>query len=199
MAEIANNDILPTVYSEKKSHKKTSRKRYLPLWIEIWLVVSSTLCFLDVIFTMLRPHTTEGFLAVVFYGWNLYASVDVRYADTKDIVTCGTGRVMLIEIVLNLVALYMSRHHSRHTLLTAFTTTAFVFWKTLWFLTLYIMPPPGNKAYFTEDSTYLQLLFIFWIPNGIWVAVPFIVMLSLWNKLAIPFDTPQHYEAIHRT
>ncbi|PIO76292.1 hypothetical protein TELCIR_01629 [Teladorsagia circumcincta] len=75
---------------------------------------------------------------------NLYASVDVRYADEKDIVTCGTGRVMLIEIVMNLMAVVMSRRLSRHTLLTAFTTSAFVFWKTLWFLALYIMPPPES-------------------------------------------------------
>ncbi|KHJ83837.1 hypothetical protein OESDEN_16459 [Oesophagostomum dentatum] len=79
----------------------------LPLWVEVWLAVSAAICFLDVLFTMLRPHTTEGILAGIYFGWNLYASVDVRYADTKDIVTCATGRVMLIEIVMNLVAVYL--------------------------------------------------------------------------------------------
>ncbi|VDM71039.1 unnamed protein product [Strongylus vulgaris] len=99
---------------------------------------------------MLRPHTTEGVLADVYYpckfvkilksksgDWkkrvacllpemtvttspvlcascivlfkgNLYASVDVRYSDTKDIVTCATGRIMLVEIAMNLIAVYLS-------------------------------------------------------------------------------------------
>ncbi|VDP60136.1 unnamed protein product, partial [Heligmosomoides polygyrus] len=153
-----------------------STSRVLPLWIEIWLGISAVICFLDVMFTMLRPHTTE----VCNAPGNLYASVDVRYADERDIVTCATGRVMLIEIVMNLIAIYMSRKRSRHALLTAFTTTAFVFWKTLWFLTLYILPPPGNRSYFTENSSYLDILLIFLIPNGIWVVVPFLVMFALW-------------------
>ncbi|KAK5969883.1 hypothetical protein GCK32_018429, partial [Trichostrongylus colubriformis] len=121
---------------------------------------------------------------------NLYASVDVRYADEKDIVTCSTGRVMLIEIVMNVVAVVMSRRRSRHALLTAFTSSAFVFWKTLWFLSLYVLPPLGNRSYFNESSSYLDIFLIFWIPNGFWVVMPFIVMKSLWNKLAIPVD---HY------
>ncbi|KIH57806.1 hypothetical protein ANCDUO_12000 [Ancylostoma duodenale] len=149
------------------------RTRVLPLWIEVWLAMSAIICFLDVMFTMLRPHTTEGVLAGIYYGWNLYASVDVRYADTKDIVTCATGRVMLVEIAMNLIAVYLSRRRSRHALITAFTTTAFVFWKTVWFLTLYVMPPPG-----------------------FWVLVPFIVMISLWDKLAVPVDAVEQYKAI---
>uniref|UniRef100_A0A0K0DQZ0 PhoLip_ATPase_C domain-containing protein n=1 Tax=Angiostrongylus cantonensis TaxID=6313 RepID=A0A0K0DQZ0_ANGCA len=127
---------------------------------------------------------------------NVYASVDARYADANDLVTCATGRIMLIEIALNLITL--SRRQSRHTLLTAFTTSAFVFWKTLWFLTLYIMPPPGNMSYFAEETTYLHLLLIFWIPNGLWVAVPFTVMVALWNKLALPVNRTQDYETIDR-
>ncbi|KHJ81900.1 hypothetical protein OESDEN_18411 [Oesophagostomum dentatum] len=50
------------------------------------------------------------------------------------------------------------------------------------------MPPPGNKPYFTADSSHLDIFLIFWIPNGFWVLVPFIVMISLWNKLALPVE-----------
>ncbi|KAK6050063.1 hypothetical protein COOONC_12432, partial [Cooperia oncophora] len=165
-----DGEVLRCLHSDREGKNITvqeakSSKRILPLWIEVWLVMSAIICFVDVLFTMLRPHTTEGILSGVFLGWNLYASVDVRYADETDIVTCGTGRVMLVEIIMNLVAVVMSRRRSRHTLLTAFTTSAFVFWKTLWFLTLYVMPPPGNRSYFTESSSYLDILLIFWIPN----------------------------------
>uniref|UniRef100_A0A7I4Y7N1 Transmembrane protein n=1 Tax=Haemonchus contortus TaxID=6289 RepID=A0A7I4Y7N1_HAECO len=171
--------------------------RILPLWIEVWLVMSAVICFLDVMFTMLRPHTTEGFLSSLYLPWNLYASVDVRYADEKDVVTCGTGRVMLIEIVMNLIAVVMSRRLSRHALLTAFTTSAFVFWKTFWFLTLYVLPPAGSRSYFNDNSTYLDILLIFWIPNGFWVVMPFLVMKSLWNKLALPVNQQYHYSTVN--
>ncbi|VDM57015.1 unnamed protein product [Angiostrongylus costaricensis] len=181
--------------TKKRSGPKT---RILPLWIEIWLGSSSIICFLDVMFTMLRPYSTNGILATFFYIWNVYASVDARYADANDLVTCATGRIMLIEIALNLITLTMSRRQSRHALLTAFTTSAFVFWKTLWFLTLYIMPPPGNMSYFADETTYLRLVLIFWIPNGFWVAVPFTVMVALWNKLALPVDRIQDYETIDK-
>ncbi|CAJ0605485.1 unnamed protein product [Cylicocyclus nassatus] len=174
--------------------KRAPHTGCLPYWVEVWLVVSAFICLIDVLFTMLRPYTTEGILSGVYFAWNLYASVDVRYADPKDIVTCATGRIMLIEIAMNLVAVYLSRRRSRHALVTAFTTTAFVFWKTLWYFTLYIAPPPGNEPYFTEDSTYLDIFLIFWIPNGFWVLVPFVVMISLWNKLAVPVE--KNYEAV---
>lgn len=40
----------------------------------------------------------------------LYSSVDVRYSDTKDIVTMSTGRVMVIEIVLNFIAVFLVKY-----------------------------------------------------------------------------------------
>ncbi|WKX94498.1 hypothetical protein Q1695_011629 [Nippostrongylus brasiliensis] len=184
---------------EKNERMTSPPYRILPFWVEVWLGVSAVICFMDVMFTMLRPYTTQGFLSPFYAGWNLYASVDVRYADENDIVTCATGRVMLVEIALNLLALYLSGRRSRHALLIAFTTTAFVFWKTAWYLMLYIMPPPGNRSYFTADSTHWHILLIFWIPNGFWVVIPFIVMVTLWNKLALPVDDLPQYNTVCST
>ncbi|VDM44946.1 unnamed protein product [Toxocara canis] len=120
------------------------KRRVFPLWIEIWLSVSTILCTLDVVYTMLRPITLRGGqLGTLYELWNVYSDVDLRYADKNDVVTMATGRVMIIEIIMNIAALIMARRDSRHAVLTAFTSSAFVFWKTLLYMVMYIKPPPG--------------------------------------------------------
>lgn len=74
---------------------------------------------------------------------------------------------------------------SRHTVLTAFTTTAFVFWKTAIFLMLYVKVPEGNPSYFTEGTPMWKIVLVFWVPNGFWFVVPLVVMAWLWNDLAV--------------
>lgn len=96
-------------------------KSNIPFWIEVWLGASAVICTLDVLYTMLRPITTRGGELACFYSLcragiffirakrlgNIYADVDLRYADPNDVVTMATGRVMIIEIVMNLVALVL--------------------------------------------------------------------------------------------
>ncbi|VDD97363.1 unnamed protein product [Enterobius vermicularis] len=119
-------------------------KRILPFWVEAWLTTSAILCTLDVVYTMLRPATLRnGRLGGVYVLWNIYSDIDLRYANEKDLVTMATGRIMIVEIVMDVIALLLAVRGSRHTLLVAFTTSAFAFWKTLLYMTLYIMPPEG--------------------------------------------------------
>uniref|UniRef100_A0A8R1DFW0 Emopamil-binding protein n=1 Tax=Caenorhabditis japonica TaxID=281687 RepID=A0A8R1DFW0_CAEJA len=167
-----------------------------PSWVTIWLIVSAVICLIDVVYTMGRPFTNapDGFVAnTVFAGWKLYSSVDIRYADTKDVVTCATGRVMLVEIALNFVAVYLASKRSRHAILLAFTTTAFVFWKTIWYLILYVNPPAGSQPFFTDNYGPIGIFLIFWIPNGIWAVVPAMVLVELWNKLALPVEIQEQH------
>ncbi|CAD5211254.1 unnamed protein product [Bursaphelenchus okinawaensis] len=138
---------------------------------------------------MLRPMSTRGgSLEYVYYLWNIYADVDIRYADAKDIVTMATGRLMLLEIGMDFVAFIMNKVGSRHTLLTAFTSSAFVFWKTAVFLMLYVAVPEGNPSYFVEGTPGWKIFLCFWFMNGIWMVLPFIVMCALWNKIALPIE-----------
>ncbi|KAI6188320.1 hypothetical protein M3Y98_00342100 [Aphelenchoides besseyi] len=167
-------------------------ERILPLWVEVWLVVSSFICAIDVSFTMLRPLTTRGgVLEHVYYLWNIYADVDIRYATANDITTMATGRLMIVEIVMDILAL--ARKRSRHARLTAFTSTAFVFWKTCVFLMLYVNVPDGNPSYFTPGTPLWKIFLIFWVPNGVWLVMPLVAMIGMWNMLAVPVvDTENH-------
>uniref|UniRef100_A0A1I7ZSB3 EBP-domain-containing protein n=1 Tax=Steinernema glaseri TaxID=37863 RepID=A0A1I7ZSB3_9BILA len=159
--------------------------KILPLWIEAWLVISTILCALDVIYTMLRPLTVRGgALENVYYFWNIYSDVDLRYADPKDLVTMATGRIMIIELVMNIVALVMARKQSRHTVLTTFTSSAFVFWKTLLYMVLYIRQPEGTPSYIAEDASFMKVFWVFWVADGFWLIVPLGIMVYLWDQLA---------------
>lgn len=97
----------------------------LPRWIRWWLIVSAIICSIDVSFTMLRPMTLrDGPLYSLYYlcsivtfvyfisclwciSGNIYADIDVRYGSTNDLVTHVTGPLMILEIVLNVIALIM--------------------------------------------------------------------------------------------
>ena len=43
----------------------------------------------------------------VEFAGNIYADVDYRYARTNDLVTMANGRVMLVELVLNVIAIWI--------------------------------------------------------------------------------------------
>ncbi|KAI6184014.1 hypothetical protein M3Y97_00550700 [Aphelenchoides bicaudatus] len=150
--------------------------KIIPVWIEIWLIASTVICTLDVTYTMLRPHTLR----------NIYSDVDIRYGTTSDLTSMATGRLMIIELVMNILAIFMDRARSRHTLLTVFSTTLMVFWKTAVYLCLYVFPAEGNPDYIAPGASCLKVFLIFWVPNLFWMFVPFTVLVSLWNRLALP-------------
>ncbi|GMT13923.1 hypothetical protein PFISCL1PPCAC_5220 [Pristionchus fissidentatus] len=158
----------------------------LPKWVVIWLVVSTVLCVMDVFYTMMRPMTNRGggVLATLYEPWNIYADVDYRYADKADLVTMATGRVMTIEIVMNIAAIFMNNRQSRHTVLTVFTSSAFVFWKTVWYMVLYIRQPEGTPEFINPEASLLRQIIVFWIADGVWVIAPLLVMIALWDRLA---------------
>uniref|UniRef100_A0A8R1XRP5 EXPERA domain-containing protein n=1 Tax=Onchocerca volvulus TaxID=6282 RepID=A0A8R1XRP5_ONCVO len=159
----------------------------MPRWIQNWLKITTVICILDVGYTMLRPYTLRGnTLGKIYELWNIYGDVDLRYATTSDIVTMATGRLMIIEIILNIIALYLCRDYPRHAKLTTFLTSAFVFWKTLLYITMFIFPPKGSVNYMAESANIWKRIFIFWIPNSIWFFVPLAVMANLWNNLVDP-------------
>ncbi|KAI1727515.1 emopamil binding protein [Ditylenchus destructor] len=158
------------------------RGMYLPFWIKVWLGMSAAICTVDVAYTILRPASLRGgSLESLFSLWHIYADVDLRYAAPNDLLTHTTGRLMSIEIVMNVVALALDAQRSKHAVLTAFTSTAFVLWKTVIYLFMYIDIPEGNESPFAPDISWWRLFLVFWTMNGIWVVVPIAVMIRLWQ------------------
>ncbi|CAB3405417.1 unnamed protein product [Caenorhabditis bovis] len=165
------------------------RQPILPAWITLWLIFSSVICSLDVAFTINRPYTNEApyLMTTSFYTpWNFYSQVDAHYRTTNDSLTAATGRVMLIEIMLNFVAIALGFARSRHAIPLAFLTTVMVFWKTVIFLAMFVFEPPTDEPAINSNIGVFDKFFIFWVPNCVWIIMPIIVIFSLWNKLAVP-------------
>ncbi|CAI2345220.1 unnamed protein product [Caenorhabditis sp. 36 PRJEB53466] len=184
------------------SGSKKIEDSVLPGWVTLWLLISGLVCTYDVAYTMNRPFTNDpasakaGFL---FGGWALYSSVDRHYLTTNDILTCSTGRVMLLECMLNFIAIGLAIARSRHGLLLAFTSNVMVLWKTILFFSIFLGQPEGHLPPMNPNKFIWSKFMIFWIPNGVWVIMPTLVLFAIWNKLALPPKISEKYwEASNR-
>ncbi|CAI5441362.1 unnamed protein product [Caenorhabditis angaria] len=177
------------------------RPSVLPSWISWWLIFSGVVCTIDVLYTMNRPYTndrSQPFHSFVFAGWHLYSNVDRQYRETNNLVTTTTGRVMLLECFLNFLAVGMANARSRHAILLAFTTNLMVWWKTVMYFTFFLNPPAGTEELFNQNYSYFQMFMIFWVPNGIWMVFPTLILIVLWNRLALPPKLEEQYWKINK-
>ena len=60
-------------------------------------------------------------------------------------------------------------------------TSAMTFWKTVLYMLQYT-DLCGGGEYNRQNDLFNTVLFL-WIPNGIWILVPFIVIVVLWNRI----------------
>lgn len=75
--------------------------------------------------------------------------------------------------------------------MTAFTTSAFVFWKTTFYLALNLIPKLfgnyfeiflyifsiGGQHFIASGIPFWKELAIFWLPNSVWIFVPLFSMM----------------------
>ncbi|CAL1528043.1 unnamed protein product [Lymnaea stagnalis] len=165
-------------------------KLQLQTWILIWFYVTAIVCTWDATFIMLRPYTLPGgSLAVFWYLYKYYVTVDQRYNDTSDAYVFAQSLLNYVEVAFNIITIVMHYRCSRHTATTAFTVSVMTFWKTVLYFLMFSEFCTGGE--YRQGNTALQEIALVVIPNIIWVIVPLVVMYSLWEKL-----TPQgssHY------
>ncbi|PVD34237.1 hypothetical protein C0Q70_05505 [Pomacea canaliculata] len=154
----------------------------LPCWILGWFYTSVTLCIWDATFIMCRPHSLPGgSLSFIWKPYKYYITVDQRYADVNDPFVFGISLFNCLEVILNIVTIILHYRSSRHTIPLAFTVSVMTFWKTLFYL--YAFSDCGGGAPYRVGNSALQEFFIFVVPNGIWILVPFAVMMALWPRM----------------
>lgn len=108
--------------------------------------------------------------------------MDKRYGDMNDTFVLAQSLMNYVEIVMGFLALYLSTQKSRSAAPLAFVTAAFTFWKTVLYLLQYV-DFVGGGEYHAHNSTMDNILYLY-IPSGIWIIMPFLVMCSLWSRLA---------------
>ncbi|XP_069130303.1 uncharacterized protein [Argopecten irradians] len=153
----------------------------MPGWVLLWFYATAVICTWDASFIVFRPHSLPGGkLAYIWYLYKYYVTVDQRYPDLKDDFVFAQSLLNYAEVVLNIIAIIMHYRKSRHTVPLAFTVTVMTFWKTVLYFLMYVVSDTYRK-----NNTVMEHIFLFVIPNGFWVAVPFFIMIKLW-KFILP-------------
>eukprot|EP00058_Branchiostoma_floridae_P023666 XP_002609156.1 hypothetical protein BRAFLDRAFT_106287 [Branchiostoma floridae] len=71
---------------------------------------------------------------------------------------------------------------SSRTVLATLVVQTMTFWKTVLYLLMYV--PPMSDVAMLGTSNWLELLFLFIIPNGLWVLIPGATMWEMWGRAA---------------
>lgn len=150
----------------------------LPRWVAIWLVISAIICTLDALFIILRPSTLPGGKwNYIFQPYNLYIQVDLRYVDLKDTFVKGVSLMNLVEVFLSFitVAIHISGKAGL-SVLFAFMVSTMTFSKTVMYFL--VSTPLCGGQHFVNHDDWRKTIFLYIIPNGIWIVVPFFCMVA---------------------
>lgn len=160
----------------------------LPGWVLAWFYATAAICTWDASFIMLRPHTLPGGSLHTFWKpYSLYIGVDQRYLDINDPFVFGISLFNYAEVVMNIATIILHYRNSHHTIPLAFTVSIMTFWKTLFYF--YAFTYLGGGGPYRVGNTLWTEFFLVVIPNGIWVILPFAVMVALWSRF-VPAQLP---------
>jgi len=155
----------------------------IPVWVRLWLFVSGIVCTWDASFIVFRPHSLPG--GKYSYLWKpyyLYIAVDKRYADLKDTFVYAQSLMNYAEVLLCFFTLIMNARNARSTATLAFTVNVMILWKTVLYMLQYT-ELCGGGAYHSHNDAFTTFLYL-WLPNGIWITLPFLVVCRLWGRLS---------------
>ncbi|XP_063415244.1 uncharacterized protein LOC134697123 [Mytilus trossulus] len=159
------------------------KKYVLPTWILNWFYLTAIVCTWDASFILCRPHSLPGGAwDALWYLYKYYIVVDRRYMDEEDSFSRGISLLNVVEVVLSVLVILLHYQKSQHTRLMAFTVSVMTFWKTVLYFVMFTEYCGAGPL--RVQNTIMQEIFIYLIPNGIWVVVPFLVMIQLWSLLA---------------
>lgn len=157
----------------------------LPGWILTWFYVTAVICTWDASFIMCRPHSLPGgSLAYIWYFYKYYVVVDQRYNDVTDAFVFAQSLLNYVEVLFNVITIGMHYWNARHTRMLAFTVTVMTFWKTVLYFLMFT--EFCGAGHYRVGITLMQEIFIFAIPNGVWILVPFLAIIKLWSMLVNP-------------
>lgn len=152
--------------------------RNLPFWVAVWLLISSILVTIDALFVILRPRTLPGGKwNYLFPHYNIYIHVDKRYADLNDTFNYGQSFMNLAEMCLNIIALIMyNKGKVGLSVLVAFMVSTMTFSKTVFYFL--VSSELCGGQHFVNHNDWKSAVFLYIIPNGIWIVVPFLSMVA---------------------
>ncbi|XP_071951320.1 uncharacterized protein [Antedon mediterranea] len=167
----------------RKSIKSNSG---LPGWIAAWLLITAVIQTWDASYILLRPHSAAGGKLNAFWRpYNLYQEIDLRYKEDESF-GIAQSCLNVVEVLLCVFVLYLNRVGSKFTYVLALFVNTMTWWKTVLYMLMYTDFCNGNDMIGTSDP--LLLIFCFFIPNGFWILVPGMSIISLGKRLASKVD-----------
>ena len=65
----------------------------------------------------------------------------------------------------------------------AFTAAVMIWWKTVLYMLQYVSWVGGRGSEYHAHNDLWHSVVILWLPNAVWILVPFLVMVRLWSRL----------------
>ncbi|KAI7898452.1 uncharacterized protein BX663DRAFT_524767 [Cokeromyces recurvatus] len=167
----------------------------VPLWIKIWVSLSSLIVTWDFGYCLLRPHSMEGgSLNFLWKPYNLYGQIDHFYGlpafNSHDGFTGAQAVMNAIETFLNFLYLWLLRKNVNvgQANLIGFSAALMTLSKTI----LYWLVEPFSGYQHIGHNTMKDLIFLWIIPNGFWIIVPSLVVYTLGKDIMYRLNNSQN-------
>ena len=154
----------------------------LPRWVVLWMGISTLVVIWDALFILVRPASFPGGELGFFwdFAYGLYMEVDRAYADQSNTYLHALASMSLFEACIVAWGLYahkMNKNREAHllVLVAASLTCA----KTM----LFVLVEACSGWHSIGHNELMPLLFIWIIPNGLWIVVPGAVIANTSRRL----------------
>lgn len=149
-----------------------------PLWIVIWLVLSSIIVAWDIGFVLMRPASMEGGeWSWLWAPYSNYYRVDLAYGDLSNhwIRAQTLGNIFESFLNFSAVIFYYSPFSSQNRMapIIGMCSALMTLWKTV----LYWVIEYCSNYENTGHNTLFDAVFIFIIPNALWLIFPFLIVM----------------------
>jgi hypothetical protein len=156
----------------------------IPRWIIIWLIISMMIILWDSGFLFTRPDSFPGgSLAWLWVPYAKYITIDTGYADLDNDFLVAQQIMSLIEIIIDIVALYFNyKRKISLAILLIFSTLLLTGFKTI---LVFLLEAVSGFKHVGHNAVY-DLIFLYILPNSLWLIFPFAGVFVLGRYLISP-------------
>ncbi|EJD45575.1 hypothetical protein AURDEDRAFT_114131 [Auricularia subglabra TFB-10046 SS5] len=155
-------------------------------WVSAWFLLSAPVIFWDAGYCLMRPRSMRGGdLHWIWKPYSIYQDVDLVYGlkalEENNGFTSAQSFMNLIETALNLLYVYKTHvDPSPAASIIGLSSAVMTLSKTV----LYWAQEYYCNYCAVGHNTVVDLIFLWIIPNGVWLVVPTFVIIRLGKDIA---------------
>ena len=171
--------------------------RPLPTWITTWIFLTTIIVIWDALWVLFAryhidsPSSPYHTLAkAVWQPYELYISVDRRYADKGDGFVVAQSWVNLAELLLAMYAAFLNHRRCQEAKLWAFLSSFATFLKTFIYFgceiwsTVSPSDGPAHAFHYTWHNDEFSFWILFVLPSSFWLVIPALISVVLGSHIA---------------